>query len=410
MSTLTISKITQRCFILGKQGLYPGRRWRGKTGVAAALQAGVVVQVDPLNVVARNHDIVLYGRVLDYRPTLLHALLYEDRAFFDYGGAVMIHPMDEVPYLRVIMARKQQELRRVQFAQEYADEIEAVRSTIQARGPLSAADFEDSLGVKSTFRSGKMANQALYYLWIAGEIMTHSRRGLERLYGLRERIVPAHWDTVAAVEEADAFFALKVFQKGGVLTKSDWRRWFAGIIQRPVEAAEASARLDALLAQGKIVPVVLQEDFKTPRFILAEDLPLIEKLHAGQLPEAWQPLDTSTNDEMTFLAPLEIVSTRGRALPLFEFDYLWEVYKPEEKRRWGYYTLPILYRDRLVARTDLKLERKTSTLVVKGFWLEKHAVINDQLIVALARAFKRFMRFIDAEELDGAALQPRRDT
>ena len=109
---------------------------------------------------------------------------------------------------------------------------------------------------------------------------------------------------------------------------------------------------------------------------------------------------------MTFLAPLEEVSARGRALPLFDFEYLWEVYKPPEQRRWGYYTLPILYQDRLVARTDLKLERATKTLVVKGFWLENHAVLTGQFMTALARAFQRFMRFIEAETLDGTGLSP----
>jgi uncharacterized protein YcaQ len=91
-------------------------------------------------------------------------------------------------------------------------------------------------------------------------------------------------------------------------------------------------------------------------------------------------------------------------LNVSDFEYLWEVYKPQEKRRWGYYTLPILYQDRLVARTDLKLERASSLLVVKGFWLEHHAVIDDQFITALSRAFKRFMRFIDAHELDSRAI------
>jgi uncharacterized protein len=109
---------------------------------------------------------------------------------------------------------------------------------------------------------------------------------------------------------------------------------------------------------------------------------------------------------MTFLAPLEDVSARGRGLPLFDFAYLWEVYKAPEQRRWGYYTLPILYQDRLVARTDLKLERATKTLVVKGFWLEHHAVLTGQFMTALARAFERFMRFIEADTLDATLLTP----
>src|ERR1700676_4740022 len=100
---------------------------------------------------------------------------------------------------------------------------------------------------------------------------------------------------------------------------------------------------------------------------------------------------------MISLAPLYSVSARDRALSLFNFDYVWEVYKPQEKRRWGYYTLPILYQETLVARTDLRLERNTKTLVVKGFWLENHIELSDPFISALVRGFKRFMLFVGAE-------------
>src|SRR5512134_514383 len=113
--TLTISRLTLRHFILGKQGLFPGRRWRGKSGVAQAIRSNAVIQVDPLNVIARSHDIALYGRVLDYQLAHLDSLLYTDRVFFDYGGVVMINPMEELPYYRVVMSRKQNEPRRVAF-------------------------------------------------------------------------------------------------------------------------------------------------------------------------------------------------------------------------------------------------------------------------------------------------------
>lgn len=410
MPILTISNVTQRRFLLGKQGLYPGRRWRGKEGVATALRAGAVVQVDPLTVVARSHDIVLYGRVLEYRADLLQSLLYNDRICFDYGGTVLIYPMDEIPYWRVPMARKPQEPRWLRFAEEHGDLIKRVRNAIERNGPLRAGALGESETLPATapgtFRSGKLANQALYYLWLAGEIMTHNRKGIERVYDLRERIVPARLNYAAAVEESEAFFARRVFHEYGMLTARGWRNAFMGTIVRRVESVEAAARLDALQRERVIVPVTLQDDPRTLRYILAEDLPLLEMLRAEQLPDEWRPTETSTNEEMTFLAPLEIVSARGRALPLFGFEYLWEVYKPQEKRRWGYYTLPILYRDTLVARADLKLERERQTLVVKGFWLEQTAAPDEQFVGALARAFRRFMRFVDAEELDCAAISP----
>jgi uncharacterized protein YcaQ len=403
---LTISKETQRRFILGQQGLWPGRRRQGPDGVVEAVRAGAVVQVDPLNVVARSHDIVLYGRVRDYDPAHLAAALYTDRALFDYGGTVMIHPMEELPYWRVVMARKQREARRVAFAAEHGAAIDAVLAAVRERGPLAARDLEgEARRAPGSFRSGKVTSQALYYLWLAGALMTHSRRGFDRVYDLTERVAPPAYQHAASPEAADDFFMRKVFHKVGMATARSWRNWFAGAVERPVSPAEAAARLDALQAAGAIAPVTLADD-KTPRFVLAATLPLLETLQAGVAPTAWQPVDATTEEEMTFLAPLEIVSTRGRAAPLFDFEYLWEVYKPAEKRRWGYYTLPILYGDRLVARLDPKLERARGALVVKGFWLEDHAVVDDRFVTALAAGLRRFMRFVGATSLDMSTLDP----
>ncbi len=108
MSDLSISLTAARRFILGRQGLWPGRRWQGLEGAAQALRIAEGVQIDPLAVVARNHDLTLHSRVIDYQPEYLDQLLYHDRAFFDYGGTIFIYPMDELPYWRIVMQRKGQ--------------------------------------------------------------------------------------------------------------------------------------------------------------------------------------------------------------------------------------------------------------------------------------------------------------
>ncbi|MCC7452071.1 MAG: YcaQ family DNA glycosylase [Anaerolineae bacterium] len=403
---LTISNTTQRRFILGKQGLYPGRRWQGQAGAAAAINADCVVQIDPLAVVARSHDIALYGRVLDYQPAHLDALLHTARQCFDYGGTVMIYPMCELPYWRVVMARKQNQPRWTTYAAEHQPVIETVRTAVTEQGPLAARDLAGKSLTQTTYRSGKDTGQALYYLWLAGELMTHSRRGFDRVYDLRSRIAPSHLDYAAAPDEADDYFAHKTVRQLGMVTERGWRNWLAGTIERPVDKPEAAARFDALLAAGTIVPIALDSDAKTPRYVLAEDFPLLEALHAGKLPDSWQPLDTTNANEMICLAPLEIVSTRGRALPLFGFEYLWEVYKPQAKRRWGYYTLPILYGDKLVARFDSKLERSARTLVIKGFWLEADTQVGDSFASALIAGFRRFMRFVGADRLELTPVVP----
>jgi uncharacterized protein YcaQ len=124
------------------------------------------------------------------------------------------------------------------------------------------------------------------------------------------------------------------------------------------------------------------------------------------VPQAWTPLETSTTDEVVFLAPLDQVSARGRAKVLFGFDYVWEVYKPAHLRKFGYYTLPILWGERLVARFDSKLDRTTNTFVILGLWLENAALGNDEAFAeALACGFARFVTFLGASRLDATAIR-----
>jgi uncharacterized protein YcaQ len=140
---------------------------------------------------------------------------------------------------------------------------------------------------------------------------------------------------------------------------------------------------------------------------LAEDVSALEMLEIGKTPRGWRPKEMSTLDEVTFLSPLDIVSARGRAKKLFDFDYVWEVYVPAHKRRWGYYVLPILYGDDLVARFDPKLDRKTMTLEIKGFWLEEPATGKDVLFAnAFAKGLGRFARFLGARKVDVSVINP----
>jgi hypothetical protein len=99
---LTIDVQTARRFILGKQGLWPGRRWRGIKGTEEAMRAMEYLQLDSLQIIARSHDITLQSRVLDYKPDMWEAVTYQQRKFFDWGDWLAVRPMDELPYWRVV--------------------------------------------------------------------------------------------------------------------------------------------------------------------------------------------------------------------------------------------------------------------------------------------------------------------
>ncbi len=147
---------------------------------------------------------------------------------------------------------------------------------------------------------------------------------------------------------------------------------------------------EALLADGEIVEVRV-EGWKAVHYALGGDAEMLRDLSAGRVPQAWAPLETSTADEVVFLAPLDHVSARGRAKVLFGFDYVWEVYKPEPQRRFGYYTLPILWGERLVERFECglvvdvqppDLETRIAILQMKAMRDGLHVPDDVQLFIA----------------------------
>jgi uncharacterized protein YcaQ len=396
---IEISKSTYRRFILGRQGLWPGRRWRGKKGTAGAIRTCEAMQMDPLVMVARSHDIVLHSRVLDYKPEYLDQLMYKERQFFDYGGGLFFYPMSELPYWRLHMRHRAEEGRWAKFAAENQTLLADVRKMLRERGPLGNRKV-DGNHVTGNYRGRKDTSLALFYLWITGEIMIHHREGFERVYDFRENVAPKEFDYAASDEEAESYFARKSVAFIGLITESSWRNSFTGWLERSVSREEARRWIERLTEDEVLVPVKI-EGQKDVHYALASDRSVLEALESGKTPKAWRPLKTSTLDEITFLAPLEIVSARGRAKKVFDFEYIWEVYKPEHLRRWGYYVLPILYGDQLVARLDPKLDRANQTLQIKGFWAEANPIVKDEAFAsALGQELIRFAEFLKAKKID----------
>jgi uncharacterized protein len=403
---LKIDIETARRFILGKQGLWPGRRWRGLEGTAQAMRAMEYLQLDPLQILARSQDIQLHSRVLDYTPGLWEDAAYqqrpEDRQFFDWGGWLAVRPMDELPHWRVIMHRERNgasdyDSRIHKMGIEHAEAIAEMRAILRERGTVSNRDFQMAARTRTqSYRGRKDSSLALYYLWRTGEVMTHHRENFERVYALTETVAPAHLIRESEADEADRFLFKKEIAFAGlsrVARTSD--SYFRGL---PFERAKQI--IEAMLADGDII-LVQVEGWKPLHYALGRDRAAIDDLSAGRIPADWAPLEKTTSEEAVFLAPLDPVSARGRAKLLFGFDYVWEVYKPADKRKYGYYTLPVLWGDRLVARFDSKLDRATSTFVILGLWLEDAALGSSaEFADALAGGFARFVTFLGASKLD----------
>jgi hypothetical protein len=359
---IELSARDARRFVLGKQGLWPGRRWTGKEGTCAAIGACEHLQLDPLVIVARSHDLVLHARVADYESRFFDELTYDERRFFDWGGWLAVRAMEELPHWRVLM-RRERDLEGLRYiAEQHPAAIEEMRELLRTGSTVSGRDFERSSRLAvSSYRGSKDSSLALYYLWRVGEAMTHHRDGFERVYAATETIVAPRLLVEPDEGEAEHFLARKAIAFAGIGRSGPLTKTLA----RKVNKREEEAIEDTLVADGDIVPVSVS-GWRGRQFVLSSDLPLLETVAAGLIPREWLPVESTTETETTFLSPLDPVSARGRAKQLFDFDYTWEIYKRPDDVQFGRYTLPILWQDRLVGRMDPRTDRKTGTLVING--------------------------------------------
>lgn len=317
-----------------------------------------------------------------------------------------MYPMSDLPYFRYHMKQRLKDEYVAYFVKEHKKLLNAVRAELRKRGPLGNRDFNGKRVDGWSYRGRKETSVALFDMWLAGELMIHHREGFERVYDFRKYIAPKEFDYIASKKVTEEFFARKSVSFVGLKREASLKTSLDYDMRQKYTRDEVSKKIEAWKDAGMFAQVQV-EGGRDVYLVLTEDVKSLEMLERGKVPRGWNPKETTTLEEVSFLAPLDIVSARGRAKKLFDFDYVWEVYKPVQERRWGYYVLPILYGDDLVARLDPKLDRTTMTLEVKGFWLEDDAPVKDDAFVnALARGFLRFAKFVEAERIELNSIQP----
>jgi uncharacterized protein len=400
---LEISGLTARRYVMGRQGLWPGRRWQGLDGTRAAMRAMEDLQLDPLVVVARAHDLMLHSRVVDYAIDDWALLTYGRREFFEWGGWLAVRPMDELPAFRVVMRRERNNGHWREVEAEHAETVQEMLDVLRERGEVTNRDFAMHERKRvDDYRGRKDSALVLHYLWRVGEVMVTRRERFERVYALTETVAPPEALVDIDEEAADELLLRKQIAASGLGRLSGVVKY---LLRRDIDAAELKERQARWLEDGDMIEVKV-EGWRQTQLALGPDRSIIESLEGGQIPREWGAIDTTTEDETSFLSPLDPVSARGRAKPLFGFEYTWDVYKPEAQRRFGYYTLPILWGDALVGRFDPRLDRATGTLVVNGLWLEDDSLARDAAFVeALGRGMARLRRFLGATRTDVTAVR-----
>lgn len=351
MPTETLSVDQARRIALAAQGFARPKtversNWR-RIGQAVGTMG--LLQIDSVNVLIRSHYMPVFSRIGPYDRASLDRRAWKrrDRALFEYWAhEASLLPMELHPLLRWRMeraARKQQIYGGLaKFARERASYIEEILNEVRQRGPVSARELSEPgerTGPWWGWHDGKIA---LEYLFWAGAVTTATRRGFERVYDLPERVIPAEVLALPTPPEADAqreLVRLSV-RAMGIATAADLRDYFR------LPLAGARRAIAELVEDGVLVPASV----------------VGWKQDAYLDPDAVWP---SRGRGTALLSPFDpLVWERSRTERLFRFRYRIEIYVPAEKRQFGYYVLPFLYRGRLVARVDLKADRQAGVLRV----------------------------------------------
>ncbi|MDQ3023304.1 MAG: winged helix DNA-binding domain-containing protein, partial [bacterium] len=371
-----ISLQSARQLLLVCQGLQsPLKRVARKADVLAAIRRMQLLQIDTISVVARSPYLVLYSRVGAYEQRWLDELLAEGELFEYWAHAACFIPAGDYPlYGSVIDQNAQWNVKRwVDWASKHKREVEHVRKRIKAEGGLKSSDFQNETK-RGTWWDWKVEKIALEYLLVTGELMIARRDKFQRVYDLRERVLPG-WDQ-SQVLPLDEVIRRKVSNSAlalGVATEPWLRDYYRLHYQK-----DARIAISELLDSGELLEVRI-ESIKAPAYLHREYLPLFRRAAGGKLKATVTVL----------LSPFDpVVWHRARAAALFGFDYLIECYTLEHKRRYGYFTLPILHKGALVGRLDPKAHRKDRVFEVKSLHLEPGVKLDDGDWAQLAAAIK----------------------
>lgn len=370
----TLSRDAVRGLMVAAQGLqHQPPTAATKTDVRQIIRQMHVLQLDTIHVIARSQYLVLWSRLGDYRQHWLDELLAEGALFEYWSHAACLLPIEDYPLYRRYMLDgvTWNEKRHRQWMAAHPEVVERLVSHIRDNGPVRSADFERSDGAQPGWWNWKDEKIALDVLWMVGELMVAKRHNFHRIYDLRERVLRNGDDSqVPPLEAVHETYVLNTVKALGV-TKAAWIADYFRMYKKVAQAV-----IERLAKRGQLETVQV-EGWDVPGYYHPDQREAIEAAADGQIPVS----------KTTFLSPFDpLVWDRTRALELFSFDYKIEVYTPAPKRKYGYFTLPILYNNRLIGRLDPKAHRKEGIFEVKALHLEPGVVVDDALIAAVKSA------------------------
>lgn len=390
---MRFSARTARLLLLEQQGLSQNPQHPAKNeDVLETVRRMGALQLDTIQVVARSQYIVLWSRLGAYQTAWLDELLAEGRLFEYWSHAACLLPIEDYPlYRRVMLDGMHGWMDGSQWLREHRDLVGAVLGRIRAEGGLRSADFENPNRKAGGWWSWKDEKHALEYLHTAGELMIARREKFQRIYDLRERVLPG-WQDSAAPDSQSVRRALllRTFKHLG-LCPARWAADYYRLKKRGIreELEEAVQRGELLRAEV--------EGWAEPAYLHADLLPRAQELEQNPI----APQRTA------LLSPFDpLVWDRERAKAIFGFEYKIEVYLPASQRAYGYYSLPVLQRGEIIARLDAKAHRQQKALEVRSFHLEAGQDLDVDRASELADCLRDFAAWQGLGEIHASEKLP----
>ena len=394
VSAVNVTADAARRFLVARQALAPARSLEGgPDAVLGIFRHWGSIQFDPLSVAGRSHDLVLHARVAEYDPAWCDQLYERGEIFEAYNKGLSLVYAAELPWFRVTSSKSASRV-----LADNPDVARRVLERIRADGPLTSLDFETEHGATLDWFGvpTNTVRAVLEAYAVTGVLGLARRDGNRRYYDVVERLLPAELlEREIPLTEQLRHKLLSRYRAHGLLGVAG-ADIFGGLgYAKPDPRLPGSpgrtALREELVADGELVPVQV-ENVPGKRFVLKAEVDLLER------PPAATP-------SVAFLSPFDpVVWDRGLLGSLFGFDYVWELFIPPAKRRWGWYVLPVLFGDRLVGRIEPRIDRAGGTVQMLGFWWEDgFAPSRTQGFVdAMRDALRAYLRFAGATRIEWA--------
>ncbi|ASK21841.1 MULTISPECIES: winged helix-turn-helix domain-containing protein [unclassified Halomonas] len=376
-----------RRIALAAQGLLQVQPFgRGLAGTRAAINHLGYVQIDTISVVERAHHHVVHSRVPGFKPDMIHQLLINRDIFEYWAHAAAFLPIDDfrfsLPYKYTIKSGQTH-----WFRNPDKKLMSELLARIESDGPLRSRDLENTTTKRSGWWDWKPAKKALEQLYMQGDLMVSDREGFQKTYDLTERVLPAHINTqMPSVEEFATHMVDQQLRCHGFASLKGFT-----YLRRSSELRNAVKHLvNERLAQGTLesVKVSSGEVFIVEAGTLESPLPRLK-------------------NRLLILSPFDnSVIQRERLKALFQYDYQLECYVPEAKRQYGYFCLPLLYRDAFIGRMDCKAHRKSRHLEIKFLHFEPHTFDEGLVVTAFVDAITQFCHFQQCDTVSLTDVHP----